>query len=264
MIGIITLFYIFILGLAIGSFLNVIIDRVANGKKIGGRSYCDHCGKQITWYDLIPLISFILLQRKCRYCKKKISLFYPIVEFVTALLFVLTWLFIPLYQTTPINYPTVVKILYLAIISCLVVIFFTDLKYQIIPDQVQIVFFVLAFFLVLFSKELPSIVPARLLAGFIVLLPIGLIFLISKGKAMGFGDVKLAFIIGFFLGVKDGLLALYFAIILGALAGVFLILLKRKNLKSTIAFGPFLIVGVMMMLFWGNAINEIVMNIYGF
>lgn len=255
--------YLFVLGVSIGSFLNVLIDRLPKDKKITGRSSCDFCHRKLAWLDLVPVFSFIFLGGACGYCKKKLSYYYPIVEITTGLFFVLSWLYMDPIQKGFYN-DTAVKILYLGIISILIVIFFTDWKYQIIPDQIQISFFLLtAVLFIAYGLSLQEI-SYHVLGGFIVLLPILIIFLLTKGRGMGFGDVKLAFVIGFFLGIKNGLTVIYIAFILGAIIGILLILLKQKKLKSKIAFGPFLVAGIFTLLFFGNILNNFVLRIYGF
>lgn len=255
--------YLFILGLSIGSFLNVLIDRLPNDRKITGRSSCDYCRHKLSWFDLIPVFSFLFLAGACRYCKKKLSYFYPIVEITTGLFFVLSWLYMDPIQKGLYN-DTAVKILYLGIISILIVIFFTDWKYQIIPDQIQIALFLLTLALfIAYGLSLQEI-SYRILEGFVVLLPILIIFLLTKGKGMGFGDVKLSFIIGFLLGVKSGLMVLYISFMLGAIIGIVLILSKQKKLKSKIAFGPFLVVGIQTLLFFKNELYNFTFRIFGY
>src|SRR3989344_652888 len=124
----------FLIGLCIGSFLLVLVDRLPRSETIiKGRSYCEHCKKMLAWYDLIPLLSFFSLGGKCRYCKKKLSWYYPVVELTTGVLFILTYIII----IKAITIITVIQMLfYLYIISSLIVIFFTDLKYGIIPNKV--------------------------------------------------------------------------------------------------------------------------------
>ena len=154
-------FLIFIFGAGIGSFLNVLIDRLPNNEGIGGRSYCNHCRHQLAWYDLIPIVSFFLLKGKCRYCGKKISWQYPVVELMTGAIFVFTTsvipsegalatesrnLFIFNFGSTLMGSLDALRLfgmtIRLGLVSCLIVIFFSDLKYQIIPDTIQVAFFV--------------------------------------------------------------------------------------------------------------------------
>src|SRR3989344_1536255 len=144
---------IFILGLTVGSFLNVLIDRLPNDKSILGRSYCDHCKKTLSWKDLIPVVSFVILRGKCRYCHTRLSYQYPLVELLTGFLFILTYQFATLnFQFSIFNFQL---IYYLLIVSCLIVVFFTDLKYGIIPDKIIFPASIITFvFIVLNTKYL--------------------------------------------------------------------------------------------------------------
>ncbi len=259
--------FLFIFGLAIGSFLNVLIDRLPNFEGISGRSHCDHCSHKLSYLDLIPVFSFLVLKGRCRYCKKKISPMYPIVEILTAVMFVVAWVYLPIGESlsNPVQkgIEHLVRIAYLGIIACLIVIIFTDLKYQIIPDSLQIAFFVFSLFAI--GKDVsPLFFVNRVLAALLVMTPILLLHLLTHGRGMGFGDVKLAFTIGFLLGIKSGLISLYLAFISGALVGLIMILFKQVKLKSKIAFGPFLALGTAMMLFYGEKVIVFVNRIYGF
>ncbi len=252
------LLFLFILGVSIGSFLNVLIDRWITGESILGRSYCDYCKKQIPWYDLIPILSFVILKGKTRCCHKKISFYYPVVEAITGILFVLTWVYLPTGTTV------LLKILYIAIISLLIVIFFSDLKYQIITDESQILLLIFTFLIYLMSKMSIEQIFVYLLSAIGVMLPILSLFLITKGKGMGFGDVKFALNMGFLLGFKKGLIALYVAFILGASVSLVLLLLQKKDWKSKIAFGPFLVLGVFIMMFFSKEVILFLEKIYKF
>lgn len=242
-------FILFIFGCSIGSFLNVLIDRLPKEESIMGRSHCDHCKHKIASVDLIPILSYFLLRGRCRQCKKKISPIYPFIELLTGVVFILAWTFNP-------------NVLYLGILSCLLIIFFADAKYRIIPDSVQIALFLFSLALLIYNGVKPEIFATRILSAFLVMLPILFLYLITKGRGMGFGDVKLAFTMGFLLGTKYGFMSLYIGFVVGALFGVLMILAKRKGLKSKIAFGPFLILGLVSMLFWGNAVDTLVHKWY--
>ncbi|MBI4004796.1 prepilin peptidase, partial [Candidatus Roizmanbacteria bacterium] len=153
--------FLFLLGTAVGSFLNVLIDRLPNEESIHGRSHCNHCRRTLRWFELIPLFSFLFLQGKCRTCKKPIPLVYFFVELLTGVMFVAVWNYLSvspvmlnLFQHLPwkiLNQvqDDTIKIVYLVISSCLVAIFFTDAKYQIIPDSIQLVLFLSIFVLFL-------------------------------------------------------------------------------------------------------------------
>ncbi|MCR4276933.1 MAG: prepilin peptidase, partial [Candidatus Roizmanbacteria bacterium] len=203
---------IFIFGASIGSFLNVLIDRLPKNESINGRSHCDYCGKKIAWYDLIPVFSFFILRGKTRCCHKKLSFQYPIVETITGLAFV--WLF----KDSPYIDSLTRTVLTVSILSALIVIFISDLKYHLISDYILLALFI-------FSLMLKIVIPAQaeiqaiemsILSGLVVAFPIWLIYFISKERAMGLGDVYLSAVMGFLLGWKEGLLALYIAFITGA------------------------------------------------
>lgn len=245
-------FSIFIFGCAIGSFLNVLIDRLPHDESINGRSHCDFCKKRIAWYDLIPVLSFFILAGKTRCCHKKLSFQYPLIEFITGVIFVLV------FKDSPYVESLTRTVLTASIMSCLIVIFISDLKYQLISDYILLALFV--FSVLLHLIDLTNLIISGLIVGF----PIWLIYFISRERAMGLGDVYLAAIMGLLLGWKVGLLALYIGFITGAIFGVVAILLKNKKLKSKIAFGPFLVIGTVVMLFWGEIILQIIKRMYGF
>lgn len=253
--------FLFIFGTAIGSFLNVVIDRLANEESVMGRSHCDYCKHKLGSLDLIPILSFIIRGGRCNYCHKKISFYYPVVEFVTGVMFVLVWFYIPLQTESTAIY--LIKFVYLGMIAALIVIFFSDLKYHIIPDQIQLVLFAASLFLLPLHGPIASVFIERVIAAVLVMAPIYFLYWVTKGKGMGFGDVKLAFIIGFMFGIKAGLLVLYFAFISGAIVGVILMILGKRGLKSKIAFGPFLVIGMLVILFWRDQIYELIKRIYG-
>jgi len=267
---------IFIFGASIGSFLNVLIDRLPHEESINGRSHCDFCGKKIGWYDLFPVISFFVLGGKTRCCHKKLSFQYPLVETITAVAFFLIFnlkfkIFSQFFNLNDLilnsNFKFQISnlIIMWGIFSCLIVIFISDLKYHLISDYILLALFI-------FSLILKIVIPGQagiqaigtsVLSGLAVTFPIWLIYFISKERAMGLGDVYLSAIMGFLLGWKAGLLALYISFITGAIFGLLLIAIKNKKFKSKIAFGPFLVIGTVVMLFWGERILEIIKKIYG-
>jgi len=257
---------IFILGVSVGSFLNVLIDRLPKGEAITGRSQCDFCRKKLRWYDLIPVLSFILLKGKCRYCKKKLSSQYPLVELLTGISFMLisNFKFQISNQFQIFNFQSLNLIVLWGVVSCLIVIFFSDLKYHLISDYVLLAFSVFSFFYH-FSNNITIQQYSNLfISGLIVALPIFLIYYLSRERAMGLGDVYLSAIIGFLLGWKTGFLALYIAFVTGAIFGLILILLRKKKLKSRIPFGPFLVIGTVIMLFFQDKVWLLISNIYRF
>jgi len=269
-------FSIFLLGLNVGSFLNCIIYRLEiNQSFLKGRSYCPNCKHKLNWYDLIPIFSFLILKGKCRYCQKPISWQYPLVELATGLLFILIFNFqLAPYQTGgfgagfPIsNFQYLLVTGYWLLIICfLIIIFIYDLKHYIIPDKVVFPVIIIALifnfqFLIfnqspVFENLILSAIGAAVFFLFIVL--------VSRGNWMGMGDIKLAFLMGFFLGFPKILFALFSAFLFGAIMGIGLIILKRKSLKSEIPFGPFLITGTILALFFGEKIMNWYLNYLSF
>jgi len=250
-------FIIFLFGLVVGSFLNCLIYRLETGQSfLRGRSFCPDCKHKLGFWDLIPVLSFVWLRGRCRYCQKKISLQYPLVEIATGILFVLFVLFFE------IRFPIIDirEIGFLIIIPFLVVIFVYDLKHFIIPDKVIYPAIVIALIYNLQRCDLLGrshlLFSALGAAAFF-----GAIVLISRGKWMGIGDIKLAFLMGLVLGFPNILAALFLAFFLGAIIGIGLIIFNRKTLKSEVPFGPFLVTGTLAALFWGEAIINWYLNL---
>lgn len=242
------MFFIALIGLLVGSFLNLLIDRLPRGKNvIWGRSVCDHCGKTLRWYELIPLASFFIQRGRCRRCHKKLSLQYPIVELVTGVGFVLI-------QGQAFDAPLAFRqgLALGLIFASLLVIFVADLKYQIIPDSMIIVCIVgiLIQGQAFDARQSPALWLSALGASAFFLL----LFLVTRGRGVGLGDMKLAFVLGLFLGYPQVVIAFYLAFLTGAVVGVILILVGKKSLKSRVAFAPFLIGGAVVTLFWGSTI----------
>ncbi|MDD4989768.1 MAG: prepilin peptidase [Candidatus Pacebacteria bacterium] len=268
---ILTYFIVLLFGFCCGSFLNCVIYRLEKRKSfVCGRSFCPKCKHTLAWYDLIPILSFIVQKARCRYCHKKISWQYPIVEISTGLIlfFIFYFLFFNHFLFS-IFYLT--EFLFLAIISCLLIVIFAyDLKHFIIPDKAIYPAIIFVFLGRLFGflnfehwnlfgnsdlgfrifKNLKMPLVAGLSAGVFFFL----IWLVSRGRWMGFGDVKLAFLLGLFLGWPNILVGLFFAFLTGSIAGLFLIVLKKKKMKSEVPFGPFLVIGTFIGLFWGEKI----------
>ncbi len=253
-------FIVFPFGLAVGSFLNSIIYRIQTGEGfLFQRSYCPHCKKILSWQDLIPLLSFLFLKGKCSYCQEKISYQYPLVELSTGFLFVFT-----VYKFSPLTLGDFLAISYwLLAISFLIVIFVFDLKYYIIPDKIiypaifvsGIWYLVSGIFFNIYTKyEILNTIYAAFGASTFFLF----IVLISHGKWMGWGDPKLAFFMGLLLGFPNILTALFLAFFIGAIIGIGLIIFGKKTLKSEIPFGPFLVTGTLLSLFFG----EEILNLY--
>lgn len=243
------LFLVFFLGLCWGSFLNVLIYRFKDKKSfLKGRSYCPHCHHYLGILDLIPLFSFIFLKGRCRYCHQKISWQYPLVEFFTGLLFLLS---VSYSNFQSVSHPYLLIFRNFLFISFFLIIFVYDLRYSLIPDEIILSGIVLAFiFNLLLGYSWDKLALAGLIGSGFFLLQ----YLISQGKWIGFGDVKLGLLIGFFVSWPKILLVLFFAYLFGAIIGSFLLLTKKRNLKSEIPFGPFLVFATFITLFWGEQI----------
>lgn len=246
------LLMLFVFGTAIGSFLNVVIYRMPRRESVVfPASHCPRCRHKLAWYDLIPVFSYLLLSGRCRYCKEPISAYYPIVEFLTGLLFVLIYYFFPVLDLVSLVY-------FLLIGSVLIIIFFTDLQYGIIPFQVVLVGCagVLAYLFYTFS--LYAFI-THLLSAAGAFFAFLFLFLVTRGRGMGFGDVVLVTLMGFFLGFPNIAFALYIAFLTGAITSLILILIGSKHMRhDTIPFGPFLVSGTFISLFFGANILQLV------
>ena len=317
------IFFIFILGSIIGSFLNVCIVRLPQEKSVVfPSSHCPHCQKPIAWYDNIPLVSWIILQGRCRHCKATINFRYWLVEFLTATIFVIFYLTYGLSPVLP---------AYLIMVCCFIVATFVDLAHRIIPDEVSIgglwAGLILSALIPQLHTSLENLAFGGFIAGFLVVLclllnwiypffckhlmeeepyndkPLKILVLLSlififlvnshmiawpqvlnvhihslaaaligfiigggsiyamgllgdmlfRKESMGGGDVKLMAMIGAFLGWKIALLSFFIAPFFGAIIGI---IEKIRTKDSTIAYGPFLVLGALVSLFWGEAIIQ--------
>ena len=273
---------IFIFGMIVGTFLNCVIYRLQTNENIGmSRSHCVKCGHTLRWYDLIPLLSFLILRGKCRYCGKPISIQYPVVELATGFLFVLifkmsifaqdSWILLLAQDDQMLNIWSILDLFYLLIISCfLIVIFVYDLKHYIILDKViypaigiALVYQIITQVCLLLSWAGAFQIDSLFNTLFAAVLAAGFFFAIvaiSKGKWMGAGDIKLGFLMGLILGYPQILTGLFLAFLFGAIIGTGLITLKKKTLKSEVPFGPFLVTGTFIAMFWGEQILNWYLN----
>jgi leader peptidase (prepilin peptidase)/N-methyltransferase len=244
--------YFFGVGLIIGSFLNVVVYRLQEGKTLTGRSFCPHCKNLVRWYDNVPVLSFLVLRGRCRDCKEKISWQYPAVELATGVVFVLTgYLTFSFFDQN--SWPE--TIFYLVLFSALIVIFIYDLLTMYIP--MAVLWFAVAWTVVysVFSKwyfradhgglEWSSFVP-EVLAALGAFLFFYALVAVSKETWMGMGDAYMALLVGLATGWPGVMWALTLAFGIGALVGVALVALSKKGMKSQIPFGPFLVLGIML------------------
>lgn len=242
-------FIFFIFGLFIGSFLNVLADRLPrNEDSIKGHSYCEYCKHQLSPLDLLPVVSFAFLKGKCRYCHKNLSWYYPFSELLSAMLYVATYVSIGTADMSQFLFV-------LFVVSGLIVIFSADLKHGIIPDAIVYTLSIITFLYYGYSLNV-GILP-HLISGVLAGLFFLVLFLFTKGKGMGFGDVKFSAFMGLLLGFPGVVYALYIAFLTGGVVSFILILWKKKNLKNTIAFGPFLVFGTIMVLLFPEFIQKI-------
>lgn len=223
---------LFILGLCIGSFFNVLVARWGTGEgAVAGRSHCPHCRHTLAWYDLIPLASFVLLRGRCRYCHAPIAWRYPLIELVTAGLFITF-----LYQ---LGLPSTLQTMFFALLALLLLLlFYFDIVHFVLPDVILVLIGILS--LAYLLRTDPSLIPTRLLSGFLMGLPFAILYVVSRGSWVGFGDVKLTFVLGLALGYPFGFFALIGGIWSAALVGIALMIVRRATGKTEIPFGAFL------------------------
>lgn len=241
----------FILGLIIGSFLNVVIFRFNTKRSFGGRSGCMVCQNKLCWYELIPLISFFALKGRCKNCKTKISIQYPIVELISGLIFAGIFLkFQDVFYLNTFSF-TLSYAYYVTMFSLLLVIGTYDFKHKIIPDSLSLIFGVLSFIGLfffsnfLFFPHIPSML--EFLSGLLLALPFALLWLISKGTWMGLGDAKLSLGLGWLVGFSRILSGAVVAFWSGAIVGLVLIAFSKKHgMKTEIPFAPFLVFGILI------------------
>jgi leader peptidase (prepilin peptidase)/N-methyltransferase len=255
MILILTIIF-FVFGLIIGSFLNVVILRLNTEKSFGGRSGCMSCQNKLSWYELIPVFSFLGLRGRCKNCKAKISIQYPLVEFITGLIFAGLFLkFQDLFflDTLSFNFSFAY---YATAFSLLMVVAVYDLKHKIIPDSLSLVLGILAFLGLFFFNSFGFYLhfPSALefLAGPLIAFPFFFFWLVSSGRWMGLGDAKLALGLGWLLGFSWALSGLVLAFWVGAIVGIMLVIFSKKHgMKSEIPFAPYLVLGALLAFLFG-------------
>lgn len=258
---------VFLFGLIIGSFLNVVVLRMGSGRTLGGRSKCMSCGAPLKWYMLIPLFSFLFLRGRCAYCRARLSFQYPIIEAGTGILVLMAAQHygLTIFFLEPL---TTARFLVDAVaLATLVVISAYDLRHKIIPDQLSLLFAIAglaALGLRAFAGEWPSLMPIfvstprwiDVLAAPILALPLAGIWYFSKGRAMGLGDAKLVWGAAWFIGLIGGLSALIFAFWFAAIPSLFILITRKGNMHTEVPFGPFIALAVALVYFFGwNVLN---------
>jgi len=284
--------FLFCIGLAVGSFINVLSLRYDPDRPIfsrlasGGRSRCMHCDRALRWFELIPLLSFLVLFGRCRTCRGRLSLQYPVVELVTGL----TTAFIPirLFQIHlfDIRLPGFHLWFYLVsaafILAAFTMIFLSavDARLKLIPDQsnLLIVFLGLCLTVGIFLGKMPggsflehyallfgfqdNVLINRLIGALFGLLFFGAIVYFTRGRGMGLGDVKLAGALGLLLGWPDIALTAFLAFILGALSGILLLIRRTKTMQSVLPFGPFIVLGAFLVFFYGSSLMRLYFTLF--
>jgi len=289
------LIWLSVLGLAIGSFLNVVALRydpdkfIFNRRTLGGRSACPKCENKLNWFELVPLLSFIFLRGRCRNCKASISFQYPLVEIFSALIFLFVPLFIHsskfLVLVGDLNLGGVEKIilsiLFVLVFLTLLLVFLIDLRLKIIPDELNLFLIILGALLIFFTQSgfdltggsflgsyagifglRSNIWLNHLSALFFGALFFGALILITRGRGMGMGDLKLSAALGFLFGWPDILLIVAIAFILGSIIGLLNMVTGRKRWKSYLPFGPFLALSSIIIFFWGHNIVSVYFNLF--
>lgn len=236
--------FVFCLGILIGSFLNVCIYRIPRGESIVfPPSHCTNCGNRIAWYDLIPIISYIFLRGRCRFCGTKISLKYPVIEFITGCGFYMIFY----------NYGFGFYFLkYSALLCLLIVIGIIDYQTMDVYFKTVVFGFILSIIFILignyFNLEIVDYVYGGALGGGLI----SLIILLTKG--MGWGDAEICLICGLFLGLKNTIIMLFFSFVFGGFISIILIVLKIKSRKDYVPFGPFIALSSIFTIFFAERI----------
>lgn len=292
------LFFGFLLGTVLGSLSKALADRAITNRTFWGHSNCEKCKKNLKWFDLIPIVSYLSTNGKCRYCQDKLSMEYLLIEILMGLLISLLFLItIPtnffelnIYKQIAIGLELLLKVFS---VSILAIVFITDLKTGLIYDRITFPSIALGFIILLvtaiynvsvlyislilnpigkyllppqsdyfFRHVLISSQPLFLgiLAAFLMLLFFGLIIVLTKGRGMGGGDLKYGIFLGLVLGFPNALLALMLAFLTGSIVGVALLLGGKKKFGQSIPFGPFLSLGALITLFYGNQIMNWYLN----
>lgn len=244
--------YAFVIGMCVASFMNVVIYRVPNHLDfVKGRSFCPNCHTTLKPYDMIPVLSWLILKGKCRNCKSNISIRYPIIELVGGVLAI--WIFH--------HYLFSWNTLFVFILSMiLLAITMVDIDTMEIPNGFIISCLICAIISIIIYPELSIL--SRFIGMFIVSIPMYLINLIVN-DSFGGGDIKLMAVCGFMLGGSNILLAMFIAILLAGAYAVYLIVSKKLTKKDHIAFGPYLCVGILISLMYGTQIISAYLNMFG-
>lgn len=251
---------VFIVGLCIGSYLNVLAYRIPKGMSTSkGKSMCPNCGKTLKTYELIPIFSYILLKGKCHKCHEKISIIYPIIELLTATLFLATYLVFGF---------SFEFFLYILVLSIMVVIIVIDYRYKYIPDRLNFSILGLGLIYTIYkgindTYQFFDHFLGLFIGFFIVFLIRRIGYILFKKEAMGFGDVKLLAGLGLLLGFKAAIFIFFGGCILASIIEVSLMGMKIKSRESEIAFGPYLIYAGILYMFLGETLIQMYLQFLG-
>lgn len=282
-------FFTFLFGAAIGSFLNVVILRYSPekfllGKSLLGRSHCPHCRKVLRWFELAPIVSFLIQRGRCRACGARLNAQYPIVETLSGMIFV----FVPLrlYPLFFIHNSLfyILSLLWILVFLILLLIFFIDLRLSIIPDETNLFLGLLGILIVFSSRAYFGLAQGSFLgsyslifglrsgtsiwlnhffAAFIAGALFVFIILVTRGRGMGMGDLKFAIPLGFAFGWPDIILVLGLSFIIGSFFGAYVIVRRGKSFKSRVPFGPFLALAAALVFFFGETFVGAYFKLFG-
>jgi prepilin signal peptidase PulO-like enzyme (type II secretory pathway) len=272
---------LFIFGAAIGSFLNVVALRydgehfLFNPKEIGGRSHCPHCKKTLAWFELFPIVSWLVLGGRCRRCKARIGFQYPLVEFLSGLIFVL----VPLrfstvaYFAMHAPHAIIFSAIWIIALEILLLVSYIDIRLGIIPDELNVALFAVGLFEVWFIAWNIGIANPSFFGPFSAIFGLqgnviinhaagalvgaglfGGIVAVTRGRGMGLGDVKLALPLGLLFGWPDIFAIALMAFVIGGIFGILAIVFHKKTMKCALPFGPFLAMAGVIAFFGGSAL----------
>ncbi len=254
-------FFAFIFGASLGSFANVMADRLRVKSFWSGRSSCLTCNKKLSWKELFPIISYIYQKGKCKFCKTRLAQTYLWSEVTTGILLAILINILAIYNLNS-TALIVMFLLWSLIITISVSIIIYDLRHTIVPFEMASFLIGLGIIFTIYRQLYFGFSWPDLLSGLIVALPFGLMYFLSKGKWVGFGDVMLYAAFGFLLGLPMGVTTFFYSVWLGAFVSLALILIHRKdyNLKSEIPFTPFIIIAGLFVLYT----NSDILSLYEF
>lgn len=285
--------WLFVIGLALGSFINVVALRydpdkfILSNKVIGGRSMCPRCRNKLNWFELVPLLSFLFLLGRCRHCKEKISWRYPLIEIISGLIFVLVPIFLSsffkfssAFNSFPNGY-TLMAIGYIFVFETLLLISLIDIRLKIIPDEANLFLVLLGILIIFLSSPNFGLVEGSYLGSYAALFGLReniwlnhlvaagfgalfffILFLITLGRGMGLGDLKFAGALGVVFGWPDIILITALSFILGSLFSLPGLIFRKRGLKSFLPFGPFIALAASVVFFFGSDILKFYFQLF--